>query len=72
MIQTLCGLDVVSEKDSEEIAQENNIFKKNEKLLDLIINRSSDMNILNFIETLRQKGQQHIVNYLDFDGGRLV
>ena len=67
--QELLSLEVLSRKDCEEISCEKFVVMKNEKLLELILDRKDVEQLDKFKIALERTGQRHVLNYLDWDGG---
>ena len=65
---------VLSQDDCDEINVEKTVRRKNETLLNIILERAEKAEQSDhsggFRIALEQTGQQHIVNYLDWDGGK--
>ena len=67
--QELLSLGVLSRKDYDEISCEISVVMKSEKLLELILDREDVEQLDKFKIALERTGQQHVLNYLDWDGG---
>ena len=70
LIRRLLTLDVLSDEDYEDVEGEKNIWRKNRKLLELMTtNLDSEEKFVDFKKALIDTGQDHIVKYLECDGG---
>ena len=63
------SLDVFSQDDFEEIDSKELVILKNKKLLEIILERIDVKQLIDFRIALERTGQQHVVNYLEWDGG---
>ena len=70
--QELLSLEVLSQADLYEINSTKIVVKKNQKLLKLLPERTDVEQLVNFRIALERTGQQHVLNYLDWDGGEFV
>ena len=72
--EELLSSGFLSQDDCDEINVEKTVRRKNETLLNFILERAEEAvqsgHSGGFRIALEQTGQQHIVNYLDSDGGK--
>ena len=69
LVQALLGLDVFSDDDCDKVKLEKTTSEKNKKLLELLLAKPDTADTTGFWKALEQTGQQHVVNYLNADGG---
>ena len=72
--EELLSIEVLSQYACDEINVERTVRRKNETLLNFILQRAEKAVESDHLGCLRialeRTGQQHIVNYLDWDGGK--
>lgn len=67
ILDLLLAKSLLSKEEVDEVRSRSTFCQKNEKLLDYIIERANEEE---FINALRDKNQQHLVNYILSDGGK--
>ena len=67
--QELLSLGFLSRDDYDEISCKKFVVRKKEKLLEIIMYRKDVEQLVDFKIALEGTGQQHVLNYLDWDGG---
>ena len=67
--QELLSIGFLSRDDYDEISCKKFVVRKKEKLLEIILHRKDVEQLVDFRIALERTGQQHVLNYLDWDGG---
>ena len=71
LLQELLSLGILSREDYDEISCEKNVIMKKRKLVELILDKKDVKHLADFRIALERTGQQHVLNYLDWDGGEI-
>ena len=69
LTQELLSLGFLSRDDYDENSCEKSVVRKKEKLLEIILYRKDVEQLVDFRIALERTRQQHVLNYLDWDGG---
>ena len=67
LLDQLLSLDVLTRRQLAEVCSERTVYKRNDALLDLLVSEDKCDKLLT---ALRQTEQQHVVNYIEQNGGR--
>lgn len=67
VLDWLLAKTILCKEEVDEVKCRSNIFKKNQRLLDYIIEKDEDEE---FVNALRDTDQRHLANYLLNDGGK--
>ena len=67
--QTLSSLGVLTRDDCDEIKHKKSVAKMNMKLLKLLQKKDNVSDFIKFEQALVKTEQQHVLNYLNCNGG---
>jgi len=67
LLDCLLSNAVLSKEEVDEVKSRSTIWRKNERLLDQIIEQDDEEE---FVNALRTTNQQHLANYIIYDGGK--
>jgi Caspase recruitment domain len=67
LLEELISFQVLDDDEIAEIRAEKFVHTQNRKLLQLLDNKSEDHNKL-FLEALNKTGQQHVTNWIKYNG----
>ena len=70
LTQILQTRGVFSINHCEEIKEEKTTATKNRKLLELLLRATRESDLVWFSAALKETGQQHVLNYILWDGGK--
>jgi len=68
VLDELDSLEVLSDVEVSSVRQSKDVFKQNELLLHFLMDKSDEQLTL-FYEALDSNGQQHVVKFIEYNGG---
>jgi len=69
LLDELLRLDVLSRRQCSEVHSERTVYERNDALLDLL---TSEEQCDKFLQALRRTDQQHVVNFIEQNGGQTL
>ena len=66
LLKELLRLEVLTRRECARVRSERTVYERNDALLDLL---TSEEQCVKFLKALQRTGQQHVVNYIEQNGG---
>ena len=66
LLEELRRLGVLTRREISDVRSERTVYERNDALLDLL---TSEEQCVKFLNALQRTGQQHVVNYIEQNGG---
>jgi len=66
----LMNLEVFKDADRQNVKSRHSLQKRNDVLLNIVLSKDEHAHRL-FMASLHDTGQQHVLNYINCDGGKL-
>jgi len=70
LLDQLLRLEVLDRRQLAEVRSERTVYKRNDALLDLLVLEDKRDKCDKLLTALKRTGQQHVVNYIEQNGGR--
>ena len=67
LLEELLRLEVLTRRACARVRSERTVYERNDTLLDLL---TSEDQCVKFLKALQRTGQQHVVNYIEQNGGQ--
>ena len=67
LLEDLLTLGVFTRREISDVRSERTVYERNDALLDLL---TSEEQCVKFLKALQRTGQQHVVNYIEQNGGQ--
>jgi len=67
LLEELRRLGVLTRREISDVRSERTEYRRNDAMLDLL---TSEDQCVKFLEALQRTGQQHVVNYIEQNGGQ--
>jgi len=66
LLGELLTLEVLTRREISDVRSERTVYERNNAMLDLL---TSEDQCVKFLNALQRTGQQHVVNYIEQNGG---
>jgi len=67
LLEELLTLEVLTRREISDVRSERTVYERNDAMLDLL---TSEDQCVKFLNALQRTGQQHVVNYIEQNGGQ--
>ena len=67
LLEDLLTLGVFTRREISDVHSERTVYERNDAMLDLL---TSEDQCVKFLNALQRTGQQHVVNYIEQNGGQ--
>ena len=66
ILDELLTLGVLTRREISDVRSERTVYRRNDAMIDLL---TSEDQCVKFLKALQRTGQQHVVNYIEQNGG---